>query len=62
MVSLPFAFVDQPLFIIRTFTIVGSLFIPFLAGTLLYLNNAKLPAASGVPRNSCSTTPCWCWP
>ena len=51
-VSLPFAFVDQPLFIIRTFTIVGSLFIPFLAGTLLYLNNAKLPAESGVPRNS----------
>ena len=49
VVSLPFAFVDQPLFIIRTFTIVGSLFIPFLAGTLLYLNNVKLPAASGVP-------------
>ena len=22
------------------------------AGTLLYLNNAKLPAASGVPKNS----------
>jgi hypothetical protein len=52
VVSLPFAFVDQPLFIIRTFTIVGSLFIPFLAGTLLYLNNAKLPAESGVPGNS----------
>jgi Mn2+/Fe2+ NRAMP family transporter len=51
-VSLPFAFVDQPLFIIRTFTIVGSLFIPFLAGTLLYLNNVKLPAEGGVPRNT----------
>ena len=52
VVPLPFAFVDQPLFIIRTFTIVGSLFIPFLAGTLLYLNNAKIPVESGVPRNS----------
>jgi Mn2+/Fe2+ NRAMP family transporter len=55
VVPLPFAFVDQPLFIIRTFTIVGSLFIPFLAGTLLYLNNTKLPPESGVPRNSALT-------
>ena len=55
IVPLPFAFVDQPLFIIRTFTIVGSLFIPFLAGTLLYLNNAKIPIDSGVPRNSSLT-------
>ena len=52
VVPLPFAFVDQPLVIIRTFTIVGSLFIPFLAGTLLYLNNARIPIESGVPRNS----------
>jgi Mn2+/Fe2+ NRAMP family transporter len=52
VVPLPFAFVDQPLVIIRTFTIVGSLFIPFLAGTLLYLNNARIPVESGVPRNS----------
>ena len=55
VVPLPFAFIDQPLFIIRTFTIVGSLFIPFLAGTLLYLNNVWIPAASGVPRNSVLT-------
>ena len=55
IVPLPFAFVDQPLFIIRTFTIVGSLFIPFLAGTLLYLNNTKIPVESGVPRNSAVT-------
>lgn len=51
-VPLPFAFIDQPLIIIRTFTIVGSLFIPFLAITLLYLNNARIPLTSGVPRNS----------
>jgi Mn2+/Fe2+ NRAMP family transporter len=49
---IPFAFVDQPLIIIRTFTIVGSLFIPFLAATLIYLNNFKIPPESGVPRNS----------
>ena len=52
LVAIPFAFVDQPLIIIRTFTIVGSLFIPFLAGTLIYLNNFKIPPASGVPKNS----------
>jgi Mn2+/Fe2+ NRAMP family transporter len=52
LVPVPFAFVDQPLFIIRTFTIVGSLFIPFLAGTLLYLNNVRIPHESGVPGNS----------
>jgi Mn2+/Fe2+ NRAMP family transporter len=52
IVPIPFAFVDQPLFVIRTFTIVGSLFIPFLAGTLLYLNNAKIPRDSGVRGNS----------
>lgn len=51
-VPVPFAFIDQPLFIIRTFTIVGSLFIPFLGATLLYLNNVRLPVESGVPRNS----------
>ena len=51
-VPIPFAFVDQPLIIIRTFTIVGSFFIPFLAATLLYLNNFRIPEASGVPKNS----------
>ena len=44
LVPIPFAFIDQPLIIIRTFTIVGSLFIPFLAATLIYLNNFKIPA------------------
>ena len=55
LVPIPFAFVDQPLFMIRTFTIVGSLFIPFLAATLLYLNNRVLPVERGVPRNSWAT-------
>jgi Mn2+/Fe2+ NRAMP family transporter len=55
LVPIPFAFIDQPLFIIRTFTIVGSLFIPFLAATLLYLNNYRIPPESGVPTNSALT-------
>jgi Mn2+/Fe2+ NRAMP family transporter len=55
IVPIPFAFVDQPLIIIRTFTIVGSLFIPFLAATLIYLNNFQIPPASGVPKNSLLT-------
>ena len=55
LVPIPFAFVDQPLIIIRTFTIVGSLFIPFLAATLIYLNNFRIPLDSGVPRNSLLT-------
>jgi hypothetical protein len=52
VIPIPFAFLDQPLFVIRSFTIIGSLFIPFLAATLLYLNNVKLPAGGPVPRNS----------
>ena len=54
-VPIPLAFVDQPLIVIRTFTIVGSLFIPFLGATLLYLNNVRIPIDSGVPRNSLLT-------
>ena len=39
LVPLPFAFTGRPIAIIVTYTIVGSLFVPFLAATLLYLNN-----------------------
>ncbi len=39
LASVPFAFVDRPLLIVIAFTVLGSLFIPFLAATLLYLNN-----------------------
>jgi hypothetical protein len=37
--SVPFAFLGSPLLIVIAFTVLGSLFIPFLAATLLYLNN-----------------------
>jgi Mn2+/Fe2+ NRAMP family transporter len=48
---LPFAFLGRPIVIIVGFTIVGSLFLPFLAATLLWLDR-KLPFTSAVPRNS----------
>ena len=38
-VPIPLAFIGRPLFLLVTYTIVGSFFIPFLAITLLYLNN-----------------------
>ena len=38
-VAIPLAFVGRPLFLLVTYTVVGSFFIPFLAATLLYLNN-----------------------
>ena len=50
LAPLPFAFMNQPLFIIRAYTIIGSLFIPFLGATLLYMNN-RFTTDSGVPRN-----------
>lgn len=37
--AVPFAFMQRPLMFVVAFTILGSLFIPFLAATLLYLNN-----------------------
>ncbi len=38
LAAVPFAFLDRPLSVVIFFTVLGSLFIPFLAGTLLYLN------------------------
>ena len=54
LVPLPLAFTGNPIAVIITFTIVGSLFIPFLAATLLYLNN-RVPWQSDVPRNHWTT-------
>jgi Mn2+/Fe2+ NRAMP family transporter len=45
LASVPFAFLGRPLLIVIAFTVLGSLFIPFLAATLLYLNNrVRFPA------------------
>jgi len=54
LAPLPFAFIRRPLIIIVTYTIVGSLFVPFLAATLLYLNN-RVRWTSAVPRNHWTT-------
>jgi Mn2+/Fe2+ NRAMP family transporter len=54
LAPLPFAFMRSPLFIIVTYTIVGSMFVPFLAATLLYLNN-RVRWAAPIPRNHWTT-------
>jgi Mn2+/Fe2+ NRAMP family transporter len=54
LVPLPFAFMGRPIAIILIYTIVGSLFVPFLAGTLLYLNN-RVAWQEPVPRNHWTT-------
>ncbi len=54
LASVPFAFLGRPLLVVVGFTILGSLFIPFLAGTLLYLNN-RVPWASTIRRNNAAT-------
>lgn len=54
LVPLPFAFMGAPLRIIVIYTIVGSMFVPFLAATLLYLNN-RVAWTEPVPRNHWTT-------
>jgi Mn2+/Fe2+ NRAMP family transporter len=54
LAPMPFAFTGQPIQVIVIYTIVGSLFVPFLAATLLYLNN-KVRWSAPVPKNSWTT-------
>ena len=54
LVPLPFAFLGRPLLVIVAYTVIGSLFIPFLAATLLYLNN-RVPWNTPVPHNHWTT-------
>jgi Mn2+/Fe2+ NRAMP family transporter len=51
LIPIPFAFLDQPLLVVISYTVIGSLFIPFLAATLLYMNN-RIPWTSGVAKNN----------
>jgi Mn2+/Fe2+ NRAMP family transporter len=55
LAPIPFAFLGRPLFIIVTYTIVGSLFLPFLAATLLWLHR-RARWDERVPRNGWLTT------
>ncbi|MGE0158803.1 MAG: Nramp family divalent metal transporter [Gemmatimonadales bacterium] len=54
LVPIPFAFTGRPIAVIVTYTIVGSLFVPFLAATLLYLNN-RVAWTTSVPHNRWTT-------
>lgn len=54
LMSLPFAFLGRPLLVVVAFTVIGSLFIPFLAATLIYLNNCVLWSAP-IRRNTAAT-------
>ena len=54
MAAVPFAFLHRPLFLVVAFTIIGSLFIPFLTATLLYLNN-RIPWPSLISQNKIAT-------
>ena len=51
---IPFAFTGQPIQVIVAYTIVGSLFVPFVAATLLYLNN-RVKWGTAVPHNNWPT-------
>ncbi len=54
LVPLPFAFTGQPIQVVIIYTIVSSLFVPFVAATLLYLNN-RVDWPEAVPKNSLIT-------
>ena len=54
LVPLPLAFTGAPLLVIVTYTVIGSLFVPFLAATLLYLNN-RVAWTEDVPKNAWAT-------
>jgi Mn2+/Fe2+ NRAMP family transporter len=54
LVPIPFAFTGRPIAVIVTYTIVGSLFVPFLAATLLYMNN-RVAWTRPVPHNHWAT-------
>jgi Mn2+/Fe2+ NRAMP family transporter len=51
IVPILFAFTGQPIQIVIIYTIVSSLFVPFVAATLLYLNN-RVKWTEPVPHNS----------
>ncbi len=52
--SVPFSFLGSPLAIVIAFTVLGSLFIPFVAATLLYLNN-RVPFLAPMRSNRLAT-------
>lgn len=55
LASVPFAFLSRPLLVVVGFTIIGSLFIPFLSATLLYLNH-RVPWPGPIRPNKAATS------
>ena len=51
IVPIAFAFTGQPIQVVIIYTIVSSLFVPFVAATILYLNN-RVAWTEPVPKNS----------
>lgn len=51
LAPIPFAFLGRPLIVIIVYTVVGSLFLPFLAGTLLWLDR-KIDWPDEAPGNT----------
>ena len=54
LASAPFALLGRPVLVVVIFTVVGSLFVPFVAATLLYLNN-RVPWSAPVRHNGPAT-------
>ncbi len=54
LVPLPVSFTGQPIQVVIIYTIVSSLFVPFVAATLLYLNN-RVKWTANVPHNGLLT-------
>jgi hypothetical protein len=47
-------FLNKPVWVIITYSVAGAFFMPFMAGTLLYLNNKKKwisSSGNGIPTN-----------
>lgn len=54
LVSIPFALMGRPVAVVVFFSIVGSLFLPFLAATLIYLNK-RVPWNGTIRPNRAAT-------
>ncbi len=52
-------FLDRPIWVIKVYTLTGGLFMPVLAGSLLWLNSKRTggrTCETDLPR-----PPTWCW-
>lgn len=57
--SVPFALAERPVMIVIAFSLVGSFFLPFLAATLIYLNNRVAWPGSIRPHGAATNAFLW---